>query len=706
MRNLWRTTFCCLLLLLALSRVVRADITPEALDKAKRATALVEVGNGRKTGSAFCIDNGGFFITNNHVVADSGADEISLILRSGEKDQRKLKARVIRTDAALDLALLVVKKPGSLTALPLGEASGLIETASVTTFGYPFGKQLSLSKDEYPSITVSIGHITSLRKVQGELREVQFDASVNPGNSGGPVLDSKGQVIGVVVAGIVGSGINFAIPVPLLTRFLEGVSLALSPSLLTARQAQEAQEFEIKIAAFRRSTVDMTAELILSTGADDHRKFAARAVDASTFKVKAAPLPVTDKRPLLRLTIQDARTEIVCLVRDQKLLVGGMPTSMSALTKIERGEKTIVSFVDKEIREASVTGLEEIEAQLFGMTTRLNLSRADSITIAPAEPSLSAVSYRIVVRQAGKTVGELTGQIPIAGSTGEVAALPKRADIELLLINYVGGEVKRFNGRTGAFIDDFASGSGLTHPAGLVIGPDGNLYVSSEDSHTIIRYDGRTGQFMDNFVTQERNGGLNSPHGLAFGPDGNLYVCSTGSHAVKRYNGRTGTFMDDFVGESGGLEHPSFLMFGPDGNLYVNSSPRVVKRFNGRTGAYMGDFVSSNGINGPAAFCFGKDGRFYLACCEGRQIKRFDSQTGAFIDNFVPTEAIGNGNPIGLNFGPDGNLYANINGTHEVRRFNGRTGEYIDTFIKGNSLNYPYFMLFRPAVNPPKPPDR
>ncbi len=696
MVNVMRKSLCCLSLIV-LTSALRADIAPEALDKGKRATAFVEVGN-TGAGSAFCIDPSGFFITNNHVVSAQGDADISLILRPGEKDQRKLKARVIRIDPALDLALLWVDKPGTLTVLHLADMSDLIETANVAAFGYPFGKDLSIAKDEYPSITVSTGHITSLRKVQGELRELQFDASINPGNSGGPVLNNKGQVIGVVVASIPGSGINFAIPVNQLNHFLDGVSVALSPSAIPAMSVREAHEFEIKIVAFRRSTADMTAELILSSGTDDHRTFPAHPVDANTFKVKAPLFPGTAGKRMLKLTVKDDQSELVCQVRDLQIQVGGKPTWLSALRKIERGEKTAVSFIDKEIRVETVSGLDQIETQMFGVTARQNFSRAESIVIASVEPPASSIAYRILVRQGGTIVGDLAGRIPLIGASGAEAALPKRADVELLLCNFDSDEIKRFNGRTGALIDDFASGSGLSRPACIVLGPDGYLYVSSSNSHTIHRFNGRTGQFVDVFVDRDRSGGLNSPSGLTFGPDGNLYVASSGSNSVKRYNGRTGAFMGDFVVASSGLEGPGCLAFGPDGNLYVGSSPRAVKRFNGRTGGYLGDFVSSNGIDAPGEFCFGTDGRFYLCSYGSGQIKRFDSQTGAFIDNFVTQEAIGTGGPVGLSFGPDGNLYASIRGGNYIRRFNGRTGEYIDTFVSGNGLNFPAFILFRPGV--------
>ena len=188
----------------------------------KAATALVDLPGGRGSASAFCIDRSGLFVTNEHAVAalgpvpaDGKSRELSLVLNSGEADQKVVKATVLRADKEADLALLQARpaKDGdAFPALDLGDAADLFETMPVTAFGYPFGKMLA-DKGESPSVTVTTGRVTSLRKSKGELHLVQLDNSLNPGNSGGPVLDEKGRVVGVVQAGIRGSGVNFAIPV-------------------------------------------------------------------------------------------------------------------------------------------------------------------------------------------------------------------------------------------------------------------------------------------------------------------------------------------------------------------------------------------------------------------------------------------------------------------------------------------------------------
>ncbi len=92
----------------------------------------------------------------------------------------------------------------------------------VYILGFPFGKALSTSKG-HPAITVGRATISSLRENDaGELVVVQIDGALNPGNSGGPVVTSKGQLVGVAVARIKDSGIGLAIPAQQLNRVLEG----------------------------------------------------------------------------------------------------------------------------------------------------------------------------------------------------------------------------------------------------------------------------------------------------------------------------------------------------------------------------------------------------------------------------------------------------------------------------------------------------
>src|SRR5207253_9258889 len=154
---------------------------------------------GQATGSASCVDQSGLFITNAHVIEGEAGEEgrVRLVVDSGLATQRILTAKVLRHDDDVDLALLQVNARAGLTPLELGRDSDLNELAEVTTFGYPFGHLLAVGRAKYPEITVLPSRITALRTDKGRLVAIQFDSQLNPGNSGGPVLDGAGKVVGV-----------------------------------------------------------------------------------------------------------------------------------------------------------------------------------------------------------------------------------------------------------------------------------------------------------------------------------------------------------------------------------------------------------------------------------------------------------------------------------------------------------------------------
>jgi S1-C subfamily serine protease len=104
------TAYRCAKVGLTISAPVRAQHKPDVIERGKKATALVEVktAEGAASGSAFCIDNSGLFITNSHVVRGAGEnkDDVRLVVDIGLKTQRRIRAKVLRADDGLDLALL------------------------------------------------------------------------------------------------------------------------------------------------------------------------------------------------------------------------------------------------------------------------------------------------------------------------------------------------------------------------------------------------------------------------------------------------------------------------------------------------------------------------------------------------------------------------------------------------------------------------
>jgi S1-C subfamily serine protease len=153
-------------------------------------------------GSGFVIAPDGYLVTNCHVVQN--APRIDVTFMNGET----MKAGLVGLDGSTDLAVLSVGASG-LPCASLGESSGLRVGQLVIAAGNPYGFQSTVST----GVVSALGR--SLRTRQGRLIEnvIQHTAPLNPGNSGGPLLDSRGRVVGINTAIIaMAQGIGFAIP--------------------------------------------------------------------------------------------------------------------------------------------------------------------------------------------------------------------------------------------------------------------------------------------------------------------------------------------------------------------------------------------------------------------------------------------------------------------------------------------------------------
>ena len=159
-------------------------------------------------GSGFVIDPRGYLLTNYHVVEGAQTIEVTL------GDRSQYKATFVGADTRNDVALIKIDPKGkSLATLPLGDSATLLVGQSVLAIGNPFRFSSTLTTGVISALgrTVQTGDTTFIDEA------IQTDASINLGNSGGPLLDSRGEVIGINSAIYTPSGsatgIGFAIPI-------------------------------------------------------------------------------------------------------------------------------------------------------------------------------------------------------------------------------------------------------------------------------------------------------------------------------------------------------------------------------------------------------------------------------------------------------------------------------------------------------------
>jgi S1-C subfamily serine protease len=175
-------------------------------------------------GSGFVLSGDGEIVTNAHVVTSG---EGASIRRAGSvfvrfKDRNQVEARVVGFDPFSDVALLKIEPRGlTLRPLPLGSDRDVRVGAPVAAIGSPFDEEQSLSVGVISATDRAIRSLTGFDTVGA----IQTDAAINQGNSGGPLLDARGRVLGVnaqirTTTGE-GSGVGFAVPVDVVKRSVE-----------------------------------------------------------------------------------------------------------------------------------------------------------------------------------------------------------------------------------------------------------------------------------------------------------------------------------------------------------------------------------------------------------------------------------------------------------------------------------------------------
>ena len=207
------------------------------------------------SGSGFIISEDGYILTNYHVIeyADKGGYEISVMLHDGTR----YEAQIVGSEESNDIAVLKIDATG-LTPVTLGDSDAIMVGDEVHAVGNPLGEL---------EFSMTNGHVSALDRVittengGDAINMFQIDAAVNPGNSGGPVYNAAGEVIGVVTAKYSSTGVEglgFAVPVndavriaqDLITKGYVTGKAYLGVSIETQFNAMYAQYYNMPLGAY------------------------------------------------------------------------------------------------------------------------------------------------------------------------------------------------------------------------------------------------------------------------------------------------------------------------------------------------------------------------------------------------------------------------------------------------------------------------
>lgn len=388
----------------------------EVLKHASDATALVVSDTREQLGAAFCVRRQGLFVTTTDIA--EAADEIYLVQESVRGGERKLRATIFSRDAESGLVLLTTGHGN--TPLELGDEAGLGDISSVAAIGYTIGRRGAVT-EEYPTPDATHCRVDSIRRGQARTTDVDLDVALGPGKAGGPLINDRGEVVGIIRSTRSGAKVKSAIPVSTLKDLLRRPKLTFIPPKLQLSQINRPVEFSVGMTN-QFSSVTPRLELRLETSNGTQRRFPLPNYSNNHYRADVVPVP-----GLIDVSIKSADGSITGQVLDQKFEIGDRQEYLSNVRVLHFSDRAL-SVTRSSTRNGPIVGLESVLVKLGNTEFVMDLSKATEVLLTPQAPrgDVLSLDYIIIASIEDDEVARLAGRLnfeglPPAGKGASVA---------------------------------------------------------------------------------------------------------------------------------------------------------------------------------------------------------------------------------------------------------------------------------------------
>lgn len=392
----------------------------ERIDRFKEATVIVQQLNHYR-GTACCIHPDGWFIAATNALVNGKDPDTRLVINPKSDNQRIVVATIARQDETTGLTLL--RAEGSdFVSLPLGRDNDLFETNIVNAIGYPV-EALHNSTLIGAEIEIHTTRIKSLKKTDGKLTGLGLEQRLPQGEAGGPVVDSQGNIVGILAPVSINREVVAAIAISKIRETL--LSPLIEFPVKTIRSTDLAKEalLPVRIELFRESK-DLEVTLEFESGGEP----VTLAADPNTEHQYIARMkwPAKDVMPKLQLEVHYGNNLVLANWGEPTITIGEDVIPICEIRRFEFSTESKDATVMTNTRTVTgkVPAFQMARLELSGVVAQFDLLQADKVfgSLLPAEKT--EIGYRVVLHEEGTLIGELSGKLKVE----TVEAIPVERD--------------------------------------------------------------------------------------------------------------------------------------------------------------------------------------------------------------------------------------------------------------------------------------